>query len=121
VNKADLIAKVAAETDLTKDQAARAVEATFKRIEAALRGGDAVRIIGFGNFQVAQRKSTVGRNPRTGAEVAIPASKIPRFRAGRALRDAVFPPHGAGGGPDAEAAFSRPHGGGAGPDKPDPD
>ncbi len=51
--------------------------------------GDTVRIVGFGNFQVAQRKASIGRNPRTGAEVQIPASRVPKFRAGKALKEAV--------------------------------
>jgi DNA-binding protein HU-beta len=53
-----------------------------------LKGGDTVRIVGFGNFQVAQRKASTGRNPRTGAEVKIPASRVPKFRAGKALKEA---------------------------------
>jgi DNA-binding protein HU-beta len=88
VNKAELVAHVAKESDLSKDSAEKAVDATFKNIEKALRGGDTVRIVGFGNFQVAQRKASTGRNPRTGAEVQIPASKVPKFRAGKALKEA---------------------------------
>jgi len=67
VNKAELVAQVAKESDLSKDAAEKAVDATFKNIEKALSDGDTVRIVGFGNFQVAQRKATTGRNPRTGA------------------------------------------------------
>jgi DNA-binding protein HU-beta len=89
VNKAELVAQVAKESDLSKDAAEKAVDATFKNIERALRGGDTVRIVGFGNFQVAQRKASTGRNPRTGAEVKIPASRVPKFRAGKALKEAV--------------------------------
>lgn len=89
VNKAELVAQVAKESELSKDSAEKAVDATFKNIERALKGGDVVRIVGFGNFQVAQRKASVGRNPRTGAEVQIPASKVPKFRAGKALKEAV--------------------------------
>lgn len=88
VNKAELVAHVAKESDLSKDAAEKAVDATFKNIERALRGGDTVRIVGFGNFQVAQRKASTGRNPRTGAEVKIPASRVPKFRAGKALKEA---------------------------------
>jgi nucleoid DNA-binding protein len=88
VNKAELVAHVAKESDLSKDAAEKAVDATFKNIEKALRGGDTVRIVGFGNFQVAQRKASTGRNPRTGAEVKIPASRVPKFRAGKALKEA---------------------------------
>jgi nucleoid DNA-binding protein len=89
VNKAELVAQVAKESELSKDAAEKAVDATFKNIEKALSGGDTVRIVGFGNFQVAQRKASVGRNPRTGAEVQIPASRVPKFRAGKALKEAV--------------------------------
>ena len=85
MNKAELVAHVAKESDLSKDAAEKAVDATFKNIEKALKGGDTVRIVGFGNFQVAQRKASTGRNPRTGAEVQIPASRVPKFRAGKAL------------------------------------
>ena len=77
MNKAELVAQVARESELSKDAAEKAVDATFKNIERALKGGDTVRIVGFGNFQVAQRKASTGRNPRTGAEVQIPASKVP--------------------------------------------
>jgi nucleoid DNA-binding protein len=88
VNKAELVAHVAKESDLSTDAAEKAVDATFKNIEKALRGGDTVRIVGFGNFQVAARKASIGRNPRTGAEVKIPASNVPKFRAGKALKEA---------------------------------
>ena len=88
MNKAELIAHVAKDSDLSKDAAEKAVDATFRNIERALRGGDTVRIVGFGNFQVAQRKASIGRNPRTGAEVQIPASRVPKFRAGKALKEA---------------------------------
>jgi len=88
VNKAELVAQVAKESDLSKDAAEKAVDATFKNIEKALKVGETVRIAGFGNFQVAQRKAPTGRNPRTGAEVQIPASRVPKFRAGKALKEA---------------------------------
>ena len=89
MNKAELVAHVARDSDLSKDSAEKAVDAIFKNIEKALKDGDTVRIVGFGNFQVAQRKASVGRNPRTGAEVQIPASRVPKFRAGKALKEAV--------------------------------
>jgi DNA-binding protein HU-beta len=88
VNKAELVAQVAKESDLSKDAAEKAIDATFKNIEKAMRVGDTVRIVGFGNFQVAQRKASTGRNPRTGAPVNIPASRVPKFRAGKALKEA---------------------------------
>jgi len=86
VNKAELVAEVAKDTELPKDKAEKAVDATFKQIERALRGGDTVRIVGFGNFQVAQRKASTGRNPRTGAEVSIPPGKAVRFKPGKELQ-----------------------------------
>lgn len=89
MNKAELVAQVAKESDLSKEAAEKAVDATFKNIEKALSGGDTVRIVGFGNFQVAHRKASTGRNPRTGAAVEIPASRVPKFRAGKALKEAV--------------------------------
>jgi nucleoid DNA-binding protein len=89
VNKTDLINEVAKKTQMTKEQASEAVDATFSCIEEALKAEDTVRIVGFGNFQVAKRKASTGRNPRTGEEVKIPASNVPKFRAGKALKDAV--------------------------------
>ncbi len=88
MNKAELVAQVAKESELSKDAAEKAVDALFKNIERALSEQDTVRIVGFGNFQVAQRKASVGRNPRTGEAVQIPASKVPKFRPGKALKEA---------------------------------
>jgi nucleoid DNA-binding protein len=88
VNKAELVAQVAKDAELSKDAAEKAVDALFKNIEKALSQEDTVRIVGFGNFQVAHRKASIGRNPRTGEAVNIPASKVPKFRAGKALREA---------------------------------
>ena len=88
MNKAELVAQVAKESELSKDAAEKAVDALVKNIERALSEQDTVRIVGFGNFQVAQRKASVGRNPRTGEAVQIPASKVPKFRAGKALKEA---------------------------------
>ena len=89
VNKTDLITQVARQANITKDAAAEAVDATFDNIASALRSGDEVRIVGFGNFQVSHRKASSGRNPRTGEPIQIPASRVPKFRAGKALKDAV--------------------------------
>ena len=89
MNKAELVAQVAKESDLSKDAAEKAVDATFKNIEKALKGGDTVRIVGFGNFQVAQRKASTGRNPATGAEIQIPASNQAKFKPGKGLKDAI--------------------------------
>ena len=89
VNKAELVAQVAKDSDLSKDSAEKAVDAIFSNIEKALRGGDVVRIVGFGNFQVAQRKASEGRNPRTGEKIKIPASWQVKFKAGKGLKDSV--------------------------------
>lgn len=88
VNKAELVANVAKDSELSKDAAEKAVDALFSNIEKALRNGDTVRVVGFGNFQVADRKASIGRNPRTGEAVQIPASRVPKFRAGKALKEA---------------------------------
>jgi DNA-binding protein HU-beta len=89
VNKNDLVAAVAADADLSKTDSTKAVDSVFDRVTAALRSGDDVRLVGFGTFSVAQRKATTGRNPRTGEAIQIPASKQPKFKAGKALKDAV--------------------------------
>jgi DNA-binding protein HU-beta len=89
VNKNDLIARVADKAGMSKSSAQDAVDATFGEIEAALSGGDDVRIVGFGNFAVTHRSASTGRNPRTGEPIQIPASKIPKFKAGKALKEAV--------------------------------
>jgi DNA-binding protein HU-beta len=89
MNKADLIDAVAEAADLSKAQAGRAVEALVDAVTGALKGGDQVSIVGFGSFVVRQREARKGRNPKTGAEIQIPASKAPAFKAGKALKDAV--------------------------------
>ena len=89
MNKAELIDKVAAETSMPKTQAAGAVQAMFDLIASALQSGDDVKIAGFGNFAVAQRAVSMGRNPKTGEPMHIPATKTPKFKAGKALKDAV--------------------------------
>ena len=89
MNKNDLIASVADSSELTKADAGRAVDAVFASIEGALKGGDEVRIVGFGTFSVAQRAATTGRNPRTGETIQIAASKQPKFKAGAPLKEAV--------------------------------
>ena len=89
MNKNELIAAVAEQSGLTKAQAGDAVEATLSCVTNALSGGDEVRLLGFGNFVVADRKATTARNPRTGETVQVPASKAPKFKAGKALKDAV--------------------------------
>lgn len=89
MNKNELIARVATKTNMSKSAAAQAVEATFAEIENTLKRGEEVRIVGFGNFVVANRAATTGRNPRTGETIQIPASRSPKFRPGKALKDAV--------------------------------
>ena len=89
MNKNDLIAKVAQDARLTKGDASEAVEATLENIVQALSGGDEVRLVGFGTFSVTHRAASEGRNPRTGEPIQIPASKNPKFKAGKALKDAV--------------------------------
>jgi len=89
LNKNDLIAKVAEAADLSKADAGKAVDAVFDSISDALASGGEVRLVGFGTFAVAQRAATKGRNPRTGEEIDIPASKQPKFKAGKGLKDAV--------------------------------
>lgn len=89
MNKNELIAAVAAKTNSTKSDAGEAVEATFDAITSSLKSGDDVKILGFGNFSVTQRAATTGRNPRTGETIQIKASKSPKFKAGKGLKDAI--------------------------------
>lgn len=89
MNKTELISYVAEATELTKKDATKAVEAVFEAIENALKNGDKVQLIGFGNFEVRERAARKGRNPQTGEEIEIAASKIPAFKPGKSLKDAV--------------------------------
>ena len=89
MNKNDLISSVAEASGLTKADAGRAVDGVFDSIASALSSGDDVRIVGFGSFSVADRAASTGRNPRTGEEIQIPASKQPKFKAGAPLKSAV--------------------------------
>ncbi|GIX16582.1 MAG: transcriptional regulator [Rhodothalassiaceae bacterium] len=89
MNKNDLISKVAETTGLSKADAGKAVDAVFAAITDALKKGDDVRLVGFGTFSVAKRAASTGRNPRTGQTIQIPASKQPKFKAGKQLKDAV--------------------------------
>ena len=89
MNKAELIDKVAAAAELNKASATRAVEALLDSIAASLRNGDQVTLSGFGTFSVTARAARSGRNPRTGETINIPASKNPKFKAGKGLKDAV--------------------------------
>lgn len=89
MNKAELVSSVAKASNLTKADAERAVDGVFSSITQSLVKGEEVRLIGFGTFAVAERAATTGRNPRTGAPIAISAKKLPKFRAGKQLKDAV--------------------------------
>ena len=89
MNKNELIAEVADRADLTKAKAAEAVDAFIDCVAMALAKGDEIRLVGFGTFAVVQRRATEGRNPRTGAVIKIAASKQPKFRPGKALKDVV--------------------------------
>ena len=89
MNKNELIAKVAADTNLSKSGASEAVDATLGNILKALKEGDDVRIVGFGTFSVSSRAAGEARDPRTGAKIHRPASKNARFKAGKALKEAV--------------------------------
>ncbi len=89
MNKAELIEAVAKSADVSKAAAGRAVDATIGAITKALKKGDSVTLVGFGTFSVRKRAARTGRNPRTGEEIKIKASKVPGFKAGKALKDAV--------------------------------
>ncbi|MCF3941646.1 HU family DNA-binding protein [Oceanobacillus alkalisoli] len=89
MNKTDLINAVAEQTELSKKDATKAVEAVFDTVMDSLKQGEKVQLIGFGNFEVRDRAARKGRNPQTGEEIEIPASKVPAFKPGKALKDAV--------------------------------
>ncbi|MDD2776583.1 MAG: HU family DNA-binding protein [Gallionella sp.] len=89
MNKSDLIDAIAASADISKAAAARALDATVESIKAALKNGDTVNLVGFGTFKVGERAARNGRNPKTGETIQIAAAKIPKFSAGKSLKDAV--------------------------------
>ena len=89
MNKNDLVGQVAQDTGLSKVDASRAVDSVFDNIAGSLRNKGEVRLVGFGTFSVSHRKATTGRNPRTGETIQISASNQPKFKAGKALKDAV--------------------------------
>ena len=89
MNKAELINAVAASADVSKKEAEAVVSATFDAIVAALQEGEKVQLVGFGSFEVKKRAERTGLNPKTMESIAIPASKAPTFKAGKALKDAV--------------------------------
>lgn len=89
MNKAELIAKIAEESKLTKKAAETALDAFVKTVEDELAKGEKVQLVGFGTFEVRQRAARKGRNPQTKEEIKIPASKAPVFKAGKALKELV--------------------------------
>jgi DNA-binding protein HU-beta len=89
MNKSELIDAVATGADLSKADAGRAVDALVDTVSGALKAGDSVTLVGFGTFLVRDRAARTGRNPKTGAVLQIAASKVPAFKAGKALKDAV--------------------------------
>ncbi|USG63522.1 HU family DNA-binding protein [Brevibacillus ruminantium] len=89
MNKTELIAKVAETTELTKKDATKAVDAVLDAIADALKQGDKVQLIGFGNFEVRERAARKGRNPQTGEEIEIASSKVPAFKPGKQLKDSI--------------------------------
>ncbi len=89
MNKTELINAVAEAAELSKKDATKAVDAVFDTIQNSLADGDKVQLIGFGNFEVRERAARKGRNPQTGEEIEISASKVPAFKPGKALKEAV--------------------------------
>ncbi len=90
MNKTDLVNSVAEKAELTKKDAEKAVNAVFASIEEALKKGEKVQLVGFGTFEVRERGERKGRNPQTGEEITIAAAKVPAFKAGKALKEAVL-------------------------------
>lgn len=89
MNKTELIEEIAAKAEISKSSAGRALDATISAVKEALRNEDSVTLVGFGTFHVGERAARTGRNPRTGKNIKIAAAKVPKFRAGKALKDAL--------------------------------
>ena len=89
MNKAELIAAAAMRAELSKKDTEKVINAVFETISEELAAGEKVSVVGFGSFDVKQRPERVGRNPATGEEITIPASRVPQFKPGKALKDAV--------------------------------
>ena len=89
MNKSELVDEIAANADLSKAAAGRALDAAIASIKSALKSNDSVTLVGFGTFHVGERAARTGRNPRTGNSIKIKAARIPKFRAGKGLKDAV--------------------------------
>lgn len=89
MNKSELVAKIAEGADISKASAGRALDSLIESVTAELAGGGEVALVGFGTYKVNDRAARTGRNPQTGAEIQIAAAKVPAFKAGKALKDAV--------------------------------
>ena len=89
MNKQELIGKIATDAGITRTAAATAIESLTEGIASSLKKGQRVTLVGFGTWGTSKRKARIGRNPQTGAEVKIPARKVPKFSAGKGLKDAV--------------------------------
>jgi DNA-binding protein HU-beta len=89
MNKSELIDAIAAQADISKAAAGRALDGAIEAVKGALQKGDAVTLVGFGTFHVGERAARTGRNPRTGKNIKIKAAKVPKFRPGKGLKDAV--------------------------------
>ncbi|HEX5806647.1 MAG TPA: HU family DNA-binding protein [Macromonas sp.] len=89
MNKSELVDHIASSADISKAAATRALDATITAVRTTLKKGGSVSLVGFGSFSVTKRAARTGRNPRTGAAIKIKAAKIPKFRPGKALKDAI--------------------------------
>ncbi len=89
MNKQELIENIAASADITKAAAGRALDSMIESVTGSLKNGDSVVLVGFGTFSVRDRAARIGRNPQTGEEIQIKAARVPAFKAGKALKDAV--------------------------------
>lgn len=89
MNKSDLIDAIAVSADIPKAAAGRALDGALEAVKGALQSGDSVTLVGFGTFHVGERAARTGRNPRTGKNIKIKAAKVPKFRPGKGLKDAV--------------------------------
>ncbi|WP_347985775.1 HU family DNA-binding protein [Methylomonas sp. AM2-LC] len=89
MNKSELINKIAVNSGLTKADSGKALDALIQTIESTLKSGDSIALVGFGSFEVKERAERTGRNPQTGESITIAAAKVPSFKAGKGLKDAV--------------------------------
>jgi len=89
MTKAELVEKMAADADITKAAAAKALDSMIETVKKSLKRGDKVTLVGFGTFSVSKRGARKGRNPQTGEEIKIKAAKVPKFTAGKGFKDAI--------------------------------